>query len=376
MNKKTAIIIMICGLLISCKSVDLEKIYYKSEAEEKEKQNPPPEVKFVQTPETVYVATDDGVTTGTVPAPLSGSEAVKQDYKNKTVEPYYDSNHMKGWLYKEGVTYQIHCQTFHSTVIQLEPGEEMVEVPYVSEPDVWRIARGVRPDAKPVQYLIIKPDYSGLASTLVILTNRRMYLCELKSYKDNYQPLVKWIYDEPVMDTGSWAEWKAQKEAAAAQTARIEFPSHDYKIHYWFKKPVWCPTYVYDNGEKTFIVLDEKCLHTELPVLHNKSKALINYRVDKNTLIVDRLIEKVTLQLGHKKVTVEKKKASGSIEAKAAKAEKENLIKADEEQKLADKKAAAEKEEDDKKAVENTVIISAVSADALNNSSAGGQEQK
>ena len=304
-------------LLYSCRTVDLEKNYNKYQPEMAEvQQEKNVEPVYVEPPETVYVdmeSDDKDMKNDTV---LTGDDAVKQNLADNTVVPEYTSNHLKSWLYQEGKTYQIQCQTFHSTVIQLEPGEEMLEVPYVSETDVWRVARGVGvKNGQPCHYVIIKPDYSGLCSTMIIVTNKRIYLMELRSFKDHYMPLVQWVYgnESTIMSLPSYVAWQKQEEEKSKEAETKGIPSGDYKMYYFGKAPVWLPKYVYDNGSKTYFVLDERCLHTELPALFNMKNEIINYRVDtinKNTLVIDQLIEKATLKLGKQKVTIEKKKSS------------------------------------------------------------------
>jgi hypothetical protein len=49
-------------------------------------------------------------------------------------------------------------------------------------------------------------------------------------------------------------------------------------------------------------------LHTESPVIFNKRNERINYRVKKNLVIIDELIEKITIRRGKEKITITKKK--------------------------------------------------------------------
>lgn len=78
--------------------------------------------------------------------------------------------------------------------------------------------------------------------------------------------------------------------------------------HSVFKIPTWLPTQVYDDGQRTYIILNSKSLLTEYPAVFNEKNEIINYRVKDNIIIIDNLIEKVTLNLDGKKVTIEKKK--------------------------------------------------------------------
>lgn len=246
---------------------------------------------------------------------LSGTDAIKQNMADKTVKAEYQEGRLKGWLYREGFIYEVHCQTYHSTMIQFEPGEEMAEVPYISEPDVWRLARGVgNKNGVPTQYLIIKPDFSGLSSSLIVITNKRVYQMELKSYKDHYMPTVSWVYEQQLEDLKSWIKEKKEDEFVKSvldfSADDMKFMSFNYKINYqWFhKKPEWKPIRVFDNGKFTYIVLDETSLHTEVPAVFINGKEITNKEYHRNIIVINQLINKVTLRLGKSKVVIKKKK--------------------------------------------------------------------
>ena len=263
-------------------------------------------VVFLEPPEVRY--TDDDKKTAT--KKLTGGDAIKKHLSDKTILPEYSEDHLKAWYYKAENVYQLQCQTYHSTIIQLEPGEEMMETPYISEPDVWRLSRGIgTKDGKQTQFIIIKPDYSGLTSTLIIITDRRVYQLELKSFRDRYMPYAKWVYDTRMEYLPSWTLKSGNRqEVSEFSGQKVEFLSFDYKIKRpMFKKPVWTPVLVYDDGAKTYIVLDKKSLHMEIPTVFEGKKEIINKEVRKNVIVLPKLIEKVTLRLGKQKVTVEKK---------------------------------------------------------------------
>lgn len=265
---------------------------------------------YLEPPETIYCEPSKDS------PDLSGVAALKQNLKDITVLPQYSEGHLKGWSYKEGQIYQVHTQTYHSTLIQFEPGEEMLEVPYISEPDVWRISRGVGiKDGKDTQFLIIKPDYSNLTSTLIVITNMRIYQMELKSYNDHYMPYVKWIYPQSVSDSQSWIQWQQKKnnDAVLEFTGQnIELCSFDYKITHSLNKPIWCPELVYDDGKFTYIVLNKKTLQSEMPAVFIGSRKIVNTQVHKNIIVINQLITKATLRLGNDKVKITKKKTSKS----------------------------------------------------------------
>jgi type IV secretion system protein VirB9 len=56
-------------------------------------------------------------------------------------------------------------------------------------------------------------------------------------------------------------------------------------------------------------------LHTESPVIFNHRNERINYRVKKNLVIIDELIEKITVRRGKEKITITKKKYKTPVAA-------------------------------------------------------------
>lgn len=241
---------------------------------------------------------------------ITGQEALIANLKDITVLPEYFDGRLKGWIYKEGSVYQVITQTYHSTLILFEPGEEILETPYVSEPDVWRFSRGIGlKNGVPQHHLLVKPDYSNLNSTLVVVTDRRVYQMELVSTKTTYMPTVQWLYPQTIADGETWKQYQEEKLFTEQGNVRRDQVSFDYKMrHSVFKIPTWLPTQVYDDGQRTYIILNDKSLLTEYPAVFNEKNEIINYRVKDNIIIIDNLIEKVTLNLDGKKVTIEKKK--------------------------------------------------------------------
>lgn len=239
-----------------------------------------------------------------------GIPAVKENMSDMLVYPEYENGRMRGWLYGEGKVYRIITQTYHSTLIRLEPGENMLEEPYCSEIDAWRISRGIAyKDGVPQHVVAIKPDYSGLNSTLIIVTDRRIYQMEIVSTKETYMPTVQWIYPRRAELMESASSYKDGKQLGTEITGVSQsLLSFDYVMkHPAKKKPVWCPTMVYDDGVRTYIVLAEDALLQEFPVIFNEKNEIVNYRTKDNMVVIDRLIEKVTLRNKADKVTIEKK---------------------------------------------------------------------
>jgi len=89
--------------------------------------------------------------------------------------------------------------------------------------------------------------------------------------------------------------------------------SYNYKITSgwwlsgWFR-PEWTPTEVWDDGHKTYIRLPRGVLQMEYPTVFESTTYIVNYRVNENVMILDKLIKKATLRLNGKRITIVKMK--------------------------------------------------------------------
>ena len=72
-----------------------------------------------------------------------------------------------------------------------------------------------------------------------------------------------------------------------------------------FRKPAWTPLQVFDDGRKTFIRFPKARQRTEAPALFvlgsQGELQLVNYRVQNDFYVVDRLFEAAELRVGQRK---------------------------------------------------------------------------
>jgi type IV secretion system protein VirB9 len=244
----------------------------------------------------------------------AGEEAVKRSNGLSVQVPQDFTNGIMYYAYDESFEYEIHTQPYRTTDISLEPGEQVLEMPFLSEEKVWEIGAGVsREGGRDVQHFFVKPSVGRLTTSMIIITDRRVYHLLLKSFSDRYMVMVKWRYPGRMPFTlKTDAMREAQDRVNGVQTDLITVDpamlSFDYRMTYsLFRKPLWLPQRVYDDGARTYIQLDERMLHAESPVMFNHRNERINYRVNKNLIVIDELIEKVTLRRGREKVAITKK---------------------------------------------------------------------
>jgi type IV secretion system protein VirB9 len=247
------------------------------------------------------------------PPPKPG-DAVAKSLSDAVQVPMKFINGLMYYPWDETFVYEIHTQPYRTTDIILEPGEEVIEMPFLSEEKVWEIGAGVsRKNGQDVQHFFVKPSFKSLTTSMIIITDRRVYHLLLKSFPDRFMAMVQWNYPPsmPLNIKSSRLNPAQGVNNLAHDTTLVDpaFLSFDYRMTYSiFKKPVWLPSRIYDDGRKTYIELNEQMLNMESPVLFNHRNERINYRVHKNLVVIDELIEKVTLRRGKEKVTVYKKR--------------------------------------------------------------------
>ena len=260
---------------------------------------------------------------------VTGYDAVVESQKRATVQPEQYKQGTFFYHYNENLVYEVYAQPYHFTDIILERGEVVTATPLLSEDEsAWELTAGVAKDAQTgedVQHLFIKPAYTKLDSSLVIITDRRVYHFRIKSYNTTYMAMVRFTYP------GTKNQW-ARKDGSASRTVEDDFVrvtnaellSFDYKMKYsMWKKPEFLPKRVYDDGQATYIQVDDIVLQKKLPVIFNERNEIVNYSVKKNVFVIPRLVNRVTLRLGKEKVTVIKKK-TGAKKAAALLAAEED----------------------------------------------------
>jgi len=317
---KKTLIILINLILFSCASVDFDKAASdqpsaspssgKSGNSKKNQEpgaSPPaPEVVVVERP--VFVPEKDAKG---APA-QSGYDAVKNSNNAGIIKPSDYSHAAVVYDYNPDWVYEVYAMPLRVCDIRLEPGERALDVPFVSDSERWIIGAAVSlENGSSVQHVYVKPADSGQEASLIINTDRRVYHIILRSFKGAYMPLVRWRY-HPGLPQNYSSPLKSDDGAERENPAFVIDPrylSFDYRMTFQASsKPVWLPKYVFDDGSKTYVTFPDLVLQRELPSVFENRKDVINYRVTGNVIIIDKLIENITIKIGRQEITVLKKR--------------------------------------------------------------------
>ena len=228
-------------------------------------------------------------------------------------------NAVQVYPYTEGALYQLYAAPGQVTDIALQPGEQLVGNGPVAAGDTTRWVIGDTTSGTGTTarvHLLVKPTRTGLATNLVINTDRRTYHLELRSAEKTYMASVSWSYpaDELI------ALRRNEVVAVAAQPVAVSTLEALANLNFGYRisgdKVPWRPVRVFDDGKQTLVEFPTGIEQTELPPLWVIGAAgepeLVNTRVSGRYIVVDRLFTTAELRLGAKKqkvVRIERTKA-------------------------------------------------------------------
>ena len=201
--------------------------------------------------------------------------------------------------YSPGALYQIYASPGQITDIALEAGEQLTGSGPLAAGDTVRWIVGDTEsgsgDTRRV-HIMVKPTRPAVETNLVINTDRRTYLIELRSREKPYMPSVAWFYPEN----------RSGHSKPLPPTPFIpEVDQRRYRYVIEGDNPPWRPVNAYDDGRKVYIEFSPGIRQGEMPPLfvigQDGKPELVNYRVYRNVLIADRLFAAAELRLGGEK---------------------------------------------------------------------------
>ncbi|OBX17720.1 P-type conjugative transfer protein TrbG [Erythrobacter sp. QSSC1-22B] len=209
-------------------------------------------------------------------------------------EGYY--NAIQVFPYSEGALYQVYAAPGQITTIVLEAGERLIGDGPIAAGDTARWIIGDTPSGSGREqrvHILVKPTRPDISTNLVISTDRRIYLVELHANEASYMPSVAWAYPPQQFTSGPPALAEAVIPPAAQRRYRYGLEGDT---------PPWRPQTVFDDGRRVYVVFPRGIVQGEMPPLFvigsDGAAQLVNTRVHRNILIVDRLFAAAELRLG------------------------------------------------------------------------------
>lgn len=215
-------------------------------------------------------------------------------------------NAVQIYPFSDGVLYRLFAAPERITDIALQPGEAIVSVA-AGDTVRWTVGDTTSGtgDAKRV-HILVKPFAPGLATNLVITTDRRAYHLQLESTSATAMAALSWTYPQDELIAIRRAAEQDRASTPIASGLAVDQLNFTYAIS--GDKPDWRPLRAFDDGRQTFIEFPASLGVGEAPplfVLGPKGGAqLVNYRVSGRFYVVDRLFDAAELRLGEKKQAV------------------------------------------------------------------------
>lgn len=197
------------------------------------------------------------------------------------------------YTYAPGAIYELYTSPSFISAILLEPGETLGDVA-AGDTSRWMVQEtNAESEIDGRTIVLVKPQTSGLRTNIVLVTDRRTYTIEAIAQAGSaYSAQIAWCYP-------------AEEEARMASVDQLNF---GYRVRATRGgRPNWMPTRVFDDGRRTWIEMPEAVASSDLPplfVVTGEGAELVNYRVQGQRYMVDRIFDVAELRLGTRSPTI------------------------------------------------------------------------
>ncbi len=234
-----------------------------------------------------------GTAAGTPTARVENANAAARVQPRR--EGYFNAIQVYPW--SEGALYQVYAAPGQITNIALEPGESLTGAGPIAAGDTARWIIGDTESGSGVTrrvHVLVKPTRADITTNLVITTDRRIYMMELRADTSPYMPAVAWAYPQQPGSGRQAVPATPVIPAAAARNYRYSLTGSS--------NPPWKPIAVYDDGRRVYVEFPRGIVQGEMPpifVIGPEGEAqIVNSRIYQHILIVDRLFGAAELRLG------------------------------------------------------------------------------
>ena len=234
-----------------------------------------------------------GLTAGTATGRVENANAAARVQPRR--EGYFNAIQVYPW--SEGALYQVYAAPGQITNIALEPGESLTGAGPIAAGDTARWIIGDTESGSGVTrrvHVLVKPTRPEITTNLVITTDRRTYMIELRSGEKPYMPAVAWAYPQQPLSGRQALPATPIIPAIAARNYRYSMTGGG--------NPPWKPVAIYDDGRRVYVEFPRGIVQGEMPpifIIGPEGEAQIaNSRIHQHILIVDRLFGAAELRLG------------------------------------------------------------------------------
>lgn len=301
------------SLLAGCSSYEPPEISYDDPVEASLIADPPAPLRIVETPRPLplpgqlkRVDSDDRP-----PEAVDPRKRVTRANAVARMEPVRDGfiNAIQLFPYSAGALYQVYTAPGQVTDIALQAGESLVGSGPIAAGDTARWIIGDTEsgsgDSRRI-HILVKPIRPDLVNNLVINTDRRTYHLELRATPKAYMASVSWQYPEDELI--ALRRQNDRAKAALPVGRNLDLDDLNFRYQITGDPAPWRPSRAFDDGRQVFIELPRGIGQGEMPPLFvigpEGGSQLVNYRVRRHYMIVDRLFAAAELRLGDRQRVV------------------------------------------------------------------------
>jgi type IV secretion system protein TrbG len=273
-------------------------------------------------PPPLKIVTEAAPKQDAAPSPPTGAELLAQqprevreaikDHQNDGRWPVYRTAELVLYPYGEEPEPVIDCEPLRTTDIQLQPGETITDVA-MGDTERWMATPAASGDPRnSLPHLAVKPQVPGIATNLTIYTTKHIYHVMLRSRGNHAMQEVEFYYPDELLTAMKDAD--AAAASAMQQTADPPSDSGDVgkvanvdpaqlNFAYTLSGPnvPWKPIRAFDDGSHVYIQTPAGMKTSEAPALlinAGSGSQMVNYRVEGNYYVVDRLFSDAILVSG------------------------------------------------------------------------------
>lgn len=211
-------------------------------------------------------------------------------------------NAVQIYPFMDGAVFHVLTAPGQVTDIALQPGEVLGAVA-AGDTVRWVIGDTTSGSGDTKRtHVLVKPFAAGLATNIIITTDRRTYHLSLTSVGRSAMVALSWTYPQDQLIAFKAAEERARAAQPVASGLQVDQLHFDYVIS--GDQPAWRPLRAFDDGRQTFIEFPASLGTGEAPPLFlvdaKGTASLVNYRVQGRYYVVDRLFDAAELRLGVK----------------------------------------------------------------------------
>jgi type IV secretion system protein TrbG len=245
--------------------------------------------------------------------PAEVREAVKQ-HEQHGRWPIYKKSDAILYPYGGGPSPIVDCAPLRTTDIQLGAGETVTDLA-LGDAERWMATPASSGDPhNPTPHIALKPQAVGLETNLTIYTTRHIYHLVLRSRGRAMQE-VEFYYPDDLLSAMADADAAAAKSKAAnasdplaedtvngaVKSAAVDPAAFNFSYKIDGPNLPFRPIRAFDDGSHVYIQMGQEMKTSEAPALliaAGRGTQMVNYRVDGNYYVVDRLFNQAELVTG------------------------------------------------------------------------------